>query len=78
MTAPQVQANLWMGAAKRTGLADESQGSFMELFRKRADDRAAKEGMTREQVIKRFIRDRGLVKNEYMPEGLLGQQTGIG
>ena len=44
MTAPQVQANLWMGAAKRTGLADESQGSFMELFRKRADERAAKEG----------------------------------
>jgi hypothetical protein len=71
MTGPQVQANLWMGASQRTGLADESQGTFMQLFRNRADERAAAEkikpmtgpdGRTispREQVIRRFIVDRG-------------------
>jgi hypothetical protein len=62
MTAPQVQANLWMGAAQRTGLADESQGTFMELFRKVAEKRAKAENMTPAQVIKRFIRERGLLE----------------
>jgi hypothetical protein len=73
MTGPQVQANLWMGAAQRTGLADESQGTFMDLFRKRADERARKEKIQpmtgpdgreispREQIIKRFINERGLL-----------------
>lgn len=73
MTGPQVQANLWMGAGDRTGLAEESQGTFMELFRQRADSRAKKETMKPvkgpdgrevsplEQIIKRFIRDRGLL-----------------
>jgi hypothetical protein len=61
MTAAQVQANLWMGAAKRTGVADSSQGTFMELIRARADKRALAEGMTREEVLKRFITQRGLL-----------------
>jgi|688.fasta_scaffold06859_3 hypothetical protein len=61
MTPAQVQANLWMGAAKRTGVDDASQGTFMELLRKRADKRAAKDGMSREQVLRRFVREKGLL-----------------
>lgn len=73
MTGPQVQANLWMGASQRTGLADESQGTFMDLFRKRAEERASTEKIKpvtgddgreispREQIIRRFIRERGLL-----------------
>jgi len=63
LTGPQTQAALWMGAADRTGVDPTSQGTFMELFRRRADERAAKEGMTREDVIRRFIRDKGLMSN---------------
>jgi len=61
MTGAQVQANLWMGAAKRTGLADESQGTFMQLLRERAANRAAKEGISQADVLKRFIREKGLL-----------------
>jgi hypothetical protein len=61
MTPAQVQANLWMGAAKRTGVDDASQGTFMELLRKRADKRGAKEGISREQVLRRFVREKGLL-----------------
>lgn len=70
MTGPQVQANLWMGAAKRTGLADESQGTFMQLFRERAAKRAAKEKMSTEDVIRRFIKDRGLLS--VLPPAAIG------
>ena len=61
LTGPQAQAALWMGAAKRTGVADESQGTFMQLFRNRADKRAEETGQTREQVISDFIKNRGLL-----------------
>ena len=61
MTGAQVQANLWMGAADRTGVDPSSQGTFMELIRKRADKRAAAEGMTRAEVLKRFITERGML-----------------
>jgi len=61
LTGPQTQAALWMGAADRTGVDPTSQGTFMELLRRRADQRAAAEGLTREQVIRRFIRDKGLL-----------------
>jgi len=61
MTAPQVQAALWMGAAERTGVDVSSQKTFMEAIRSVADKRAAKEGLTREQVLRRFIRDKGLL-----------------
>jgi len=72
MTGPQVQAALWMGAADRTGVDPTSQGTFMELLRRRADERAAKEGMTREQVMRRFIKDKGLLSAPGVPAmGLL-------
>lgn len=61
MTGPQTQAALWMGAADRTGVDVTSQGTFMELLRNVADKRAAAEGLTREQVLRRFIRDKGLL-----------------
>lgn len=54
MTAPQFQANLWMGAGDVTGLADESQGTFMELFRNAIDRRAAQLGITREEMFMLF------------------------
>ena len=69
MTGPQVQANLWMGAADRTGVDPSSQGTFMELLRKRADVRAADIGSTREQVLKDFITKRGLLA---LPAGAVG------
>jgi hypothetical protein len=61
MTAPQVQAALWMGAADRTGVDVSSQKTFMEAMRSVADRRAAEEGLTREEVLRRFIRDKGLL-----------------
>lgn len=74
MTGPQVQAALWMGAADRTGVDPTSQGTFMELLRRRADERASKEGMTREQVMRRFIRDKGLLS----VAPLAGTAAGLG
>ena len=62
MTPAQVQANLWMGAADRTGVDPSSQGTFMELLRKRADIQARKTGQTREDVIRQFIREKGLLQ----------------
>ena len=59
MTPSQVQANLWMGAADRTGVDPSSQGTFMELFRTRAAKRAEKEGITQAQAIRNFIRNEG-------------------
>jgi len=58
MTPAQFQANLWMGAGDVTGLADESQGTFMELFRRTADKRAAERGVTRTDQIRDFINKR--------------------
>jgi len=74
MTGPQVQAALWMGAADRTGVDPTSQGTFMDLFRRRADERGKKEGMSREQVIRRFIKDKGLLSTPGVPVmGLLNK-----
>lgn len=61
MTGPQVQANLWMGAADRTGVDPSSQGTFMELLRVRADKQAKKTGKSRSEVIKEFIKNKGLL-----------------
>ena len=61
MTAPQVQANLWMGAADKTGVDVSSQGTFMELLRARMDKRAKATGKTRRQVGRAFIRHKGLL-----------------
>ncbi len=59
MTPSQVQANLWMGAADRTGVDPSSQGTFMELLRTRAAKRADIEGITPAQVLRNFIRNEG-------------------
>jgi hypothetical protein len=63
MTGPQIQAALWMGAADRTGVDPSSQGTFMELLRKRADLQAKKTGSTREEVMREFIRNQGLLSS---------------
>ena len=61
LTGPQAQAALWMGAAKKTKVADESQVTFMQALRDRADTRAKKTGQTREQVLYDFIMNKGLL-----------------
>ena len=61
LTAPQVQAALWMGAAKRTGVHKDSLGTFMELVRKRADIRAKETGSSRAEVLRKFIKEKGLL-----------------
>lgn len=61
LTAAQVQASLWMGAAKHTGVRDSSQGTFMDLFRQRAQLRADITGESRTATIKRFINKGGLL-----------------
>lgn len=71
LTGPQLQAALWMGAAERTGVDVSSQKTFMDAFRAVADDRAAKEGMTRAEVIDRFITDKGLLSGGVPASGLL-------
>jgi len=60
-TPAQVQANMWMGAADRTGVAESSQGTFMELIKTRAKSRAAKENKTPNEILQNFIRDGGLL-----------------
>jgi len=84
MTGPQFQANLWMGGADRTNVADSSMGTFMELLRVRADKRAKKTGSTREKVMQEFIKNKGLLAVPLAAgaaiggQGLLGQQYNEG
>jgi hypothetical protein len=47
-----------MGAGDMTGLADESQGTFMELFRRSLDKRGAERGLTRRQMLDDFIQNK--------------------
>ena len=49
-TPAQVQANMWMGGADRTGVAESSQGTFMELIRERAKNKAIKEGISEDNI----------------------------
>ncbi len=58
LTGPQVQAALWMGAARKTGVDPTSQTTFMGAVRDRADIQAAKRGQTREQVLFDFVMTR--------------------
>ena len=58
MTPAQLQANMWMGAGDITGLADESQGTFMELFRVALDKRAADRGIPRAEMLMDFLNKR--------------------
>ena len=60
-TPAQVQANMWMGGADRTGVAEESQGTFMELIRERAKKKAIKDNTTPNQVLQNFIRNGGFL-----------------
>lgn len=58
MTPAQFQASLWMGAGDLTGLADESQGTFMELFRRSLDKRAEERGLSRSDMLREFLYNR--------------------
>jgi len=60
-TPAQVQANMWMGGADRTGVAEESQGTFMELIRERAKKKAIKDNTTPNKVLQNFIRNGGFL-----------------
>jgi hypothetical protein len=60
-TPAQVQANMWMGGADRTGVAESSQGTFMELIRERAKYKAMKDGTTPNEVLQNFIRKGGFL-----------------
>ena len=73
LTGPQVQAALWMGAARKTGVDPTSQTTFMGAIRDRADIQAAKRGTTREQVLFDFIMNKGLLTGATAaPFGVLG------
>ena len=73
MTPAQFQANLWMGAGDVTGLADESQGTFMDLFRRVLDNRAGERKLTRREMFKDFAENRApLAVTAGAPLGLLG------
>jgi len=73
LTGPQAQAALWMGAAKKTKVADESQVTFMQAMRDRADVKAKETGQTREQVLYDFIMNKGLLAvPAAAPLGVLG------
>lgn len=74
MTPAQFQASLWMGAGDMTGLADESQGTAMELFRRTLDKRAGERGLTREEMLREFIVNRAplAVTGTAFGGGLLG------
>jgi hypothetical protein len=69
MTPAQFQASLWMGAGDLTNLADESQGTFMELFRRSLDKRAGERGLTRKAMLRDFIRNKAPLAQ--VPPGLL-------
>jgi hypothetical protein len=58
MTPAQFQATLWMGAGDITALADESQGTAMELFRRTLDKRAGERNLTRKEMLREFIHNR--------------------
>lgn len=69
MTPAQFQASLWMGAGDITALADESQGTAMELFRRTLDKRGGERGLTREEMLREFIVNRAPLAT--LPPGLL-------
>jgi hypothetical protein len=71
LTAPQIQAALWMGASDQTGVANVSRGSFMDIMRARAADRARKTGQPVGNVIQNFLgRNRGLLS--FVPPAAIG------
>jgi hypothetical protein len=75
MTPAQFQASLWMGAGDITGLADESQGTFMQLFRKSLDKRAGERGLSRKGMLKDFIDNKAVLS---VPFGGFGALSSMG
>lgn len=61
MTPSQFQASLWMGAGDVTGLADESQGTFMQLLRGAVNKRAAERGIEPRDMLMDFIQNRAVL-----------------
>ena len=66
LTPAQFQAALWMGAGERTGLADASKGTFMELIRKAAVEQSARyakvgKKVPPEQVLQDLVKKGGLL-----------------
>jgi hypothetical protein len=47
-----------MGAGDITNLADSSQGTFMDLFRRTLDKRAGQRGLTRREMFDDFVYNR--------------------
>lgn len=58
LTPAQFQAALWMGGADRTGLADQSRGTLMDLMRKQIEQRAGERGVPPAQVWDDFVNRR--------------------
>jgi hypothetical protein len=55
MTAPQLQASLWVGGAARTGVDPSSLNTFEQIFNKVVQDRAAERGLSEDEVVRRFL-----------------------
>tara|TARA_R110001606_G_scaffold117263_1_gene246668 strand:- start:703 stop:2454 length:1752 start_codon:yes stop_codon:yes gene_type:complete len=58
LTPAQFQAALWMGAGDLTNLADASQGTFMDLFRRSLDKRAGERNLSRKDMLDDFIKNK--------------------
>ncbi len=50
-------------------MADESQGTFMELFRRSLDKRAGERGLTRKEMLNDFIKNKAVLS---VPVGGVG------
>ena len=64
-----------MGAGDITGLADESQGTFMQLFRKSLDKRAGERDLSRKEMLNDFIRNKAVLS---VPFGGFGALSTMG
>jgi len=72
LTGPQVQASLWMGAARRTGVDPTSQTTFMGAMRDRAATTAAKRGTTPDQVLFDMIMNKRAMSVPFGAGGVMG------
>ena len=72
LTGPQVQASLWMGAARRTGVDPTSQTTFMGAMRDRAATTAAKRGTTADQVLFDMIMNKRAMSVPFGAGGVMG------
>jgi hypothetical protein len=73
MTAPQVQASLWVGAGERTGVDPTSLGTLMDTFERNLAARAAERGQTVGETFSKFAkRVQPLAVPAFAAPGLLG------